>query len=74
MHEQFIERPGKSPHNPEGIPERTLKEVDVPEFGPVTFPAYAGATAGLRTVSVDSFLARRRSRPVSVDNFLARSG
>lgn len=31
------------------LPLRTIKEVKLLEFGPVTFPAYQAATAGLRT-------------------------
>lgn len=41
--------PGASPDNPVGLPERTIKEAQVFEFGPVTFPAYEGATAGVRS-------------------------
>ena len=37
--------------NPSGLPERTLTEVNVPEFGPVTFPAYSGASAGVRSLT-----------------------
>ncbi len=47
--ESWVSRPSKSAHNPEGLPERTLLDVDVPEFGPVTFPASPSATAGLRS-------------------------
>lgn len=36
-----------SSYNPEALPERTLTKVDLFEFGPVTFPAYSGATAGI---------------------------
>lgn len=41
--------PSKS--NPKGLPERTIKEVRLFEFGPVTFPAYQGATAGVRSIT-----------------------
>lgn len=54
MREEFSEEPGKSKHNPEGLPERTLKELRVYEFGPVTFPAYPGATAGLRSADTSA--------------------
>lgn len=32
----------------EGLPVRTLREVKLYEFGPVTFPAYEATTAGVR--------------------------
>lgn len=47
-----IERdPERTDHNPDGLPERTIREAHVMEFGPVTFPAYAGATAGVRSMT-----------------------
>jgi HK97 family phage prohead protease len=49
--EEFDEEPGISADNPKGLPERTLLEVRVPEFGPVTFPAYEEATAGVRSIT-----------------------
>jgi HK97 family phage prohead protease len=51
MREEIVKEPGRSKHNPEGIPERTIKEVRLFEFGPVTFPAYANATAGVRSIT-----------------------
>lgn len=41
------------PHNLDGLPERTIQEVELHEFGPVTFPAYASATAGVRSQTDD---------------------
>jgi HK97 family phage prohead protease len=41
--------PGTSDYNPKGLPERTIREVRLFEFGPVTFGAYLAATAGLRS-------------------------
>lgn len=49
--DEWDEEPERSDHNPDGIPERTIKEVRLYEFGPVTFPAYPQATAGLRSLS-----------------------
>jgi phage head maturation protease len=45
--ETWRERPGKSAHNPRGLPERTIKDARVIEFGPVVLGAYRSATAGL---------------------------
>lgn len=53
MREEYVEEPGTSDHNPKGIPERTLTELRVPEFGPVTWGAYDGATAGVRSLTDD---------------------
>jgi HK97 family phage prohead protease len=48
--ELFEDEPGRSDSNPDGLPERTVLEASLPEFGPVTFPAYEGATVGMRSV------------------------
>jgi phage head maturation protease len=40
-----------STYNPKGLPERTITEAKVFEFGPVTYPAYAGATSGVRSLT-----------------------
>jgi phage head maturation protease len=53
MREEFVDEPDPSEDNPRGLPERTLKELHVPEFGPVTFPAYPSATAGVRSANGD---------------------
>src|SRR5688572_22620234 len=51
LREEWAEEPGVSAHNPEGLPERTITEVRLYEFGPVTWPANPASTAGMRCVS-----------------------
>lgn len=53
--EDFVNRPRRSAHNPHGLPERTVREARVREFGPVSFPAYPEASAGMRSLT-DDFL------------------
>jgi HK97 family phage prohead protease len=73
IRDEWNDDPGTSDHNPKGIPERTIKEVRLYEFGPVTFPANPDATAGLRCAT-DDYYARLRSRdPNRVDELLARA-
>lgn len=54
--EHVVQSPERSDYNPDGLPERTILEAKVMEFGPVTFPAYEGATAGVRSLT-DWYLA-----------------
>ena len=51
MKEERQQSTEPSDYNPEALPERTITEAKVMEFGPVTFPAYEGATACLRSVT-----------------------
>lgn len=53
VREEIDAEPGVSKDNPAGLPERTIREAQVVEFGPVTFPAYDAATAGLRSMTDD---------------------
>lgn len=49
--DEWNHKPGKSASNPNGIPERTIREARLYEFGPVTFPANPNATAGIRSTT-----------------------
>lgn len=51
MGEKWTDTPARSDHNPDRLPERSILEAKVYEFGPVTFPAYAGATSGVRSLT-----------------------
>lgn len=63
IREEWDQEPEASDRNPDGLPERTVKEAEVREFGPVTFPAYAGATAGIRSLSDEFVLSRFAEKP-----------
>lgn len=63
IREEIDEEPGISDHNPDGLPERTIKEAQVYEGGPVTFPAYAGATAGVRSMTDEMLVERMAVHP-----------
>lgn len=49
--ETWNQKPGRTKTNPDGIPERTIQEIRMPELGPVTFPAYQATTVGMRTAA-----------------------
>lgn len=72
--DEWNEEPGESDHNPDGLPERTVKEARVFEAGPVTWPASPTATAGMRCLcDTDAYydhLARRD--PIRVDGMRSK--
>jgi HK97 family phage prohead protease len=73
IRDEWNDEPGRSEGNPDGLPERTIKEVRLMEFGPVTWPANPDSTAGLRSLT-DDFYERLRSRdPQRVEGLLARA-
>ena len=63
--EEWVEPKKATAQNPERLPERTIREVSLYEFGPVTFPAQLEATAGVRSVSLTDHYFER---------YLARTG
>jgi hypothetical protein len=56
--------------NPKALPERTIKEIQLSEFGPVTFPAYKTATAGVRSITDEILVAAYTSEPERVRELL----
>ena len=63
--EQVDDDPVRSDHNPGGLPERTITELRLFEFGPVTFPAYEATTVGVR--ARPAYEALRRASEVLAD-------
>lgn len=63
IREEWDDEPGESDHNPKGLPERTIKEVRLFEFGPVTFPANPAATSGMRSMTDEYFEHVKRTNP-----------
>lgn len=59
--DEWVNEPTRSDHNPDALPERTIREVRLYEFGPVVFPAYPDATAKVRSLT-DYYLQRRLAR------------
>ena len=57
-------RPQRSSYNPDRLPEVTHHEIRLVEFGPCMFPAYAGASAGVRSMT-DYYLRERLG--ISID-------
>jgi hypothetical protein len=62
--EEVERSPKASDANPDGLPERTIREVELHEFGPVTFGAYPTASAMIRSLT-DDYLRALLTEPVA---------
>ena len=71
--EEWADPTDSSEHNPERLSERTITGAEVYEFGPVTFPAYPDASAGMRS-RTDEFLDHFLNDPAFVARFRERAG
>jgi phage head maturation protease len=70
---EIDDTPQRSDHNPNGLPEHTLTNIRLYEFGPTTWGAYADATAGMRS-GTDEFVERLLADPVFLARFVERAG
>jgi phage head maturation protease len=61
--EEVAERPGRSDWNPGGLPQVTITEAKVREFGPTPLPAYPGTSAGLRSITDQFVLGQLQADP-----------
>jgi HK97 family phage prohead protease len=71
--EEWIEPERASKANPGKLPERSIMDVELYEFGPVTFPAYDSATAGVRSGS-DQFIERLLKNEDVLARYIERAG
>lgn len=61
--EEWVQPSKATDYNPEKLPERTIREKSLYEFGPVAFPAQIEATAGARSLSLtDHYFERHLAR------------
>lgn len=74
LREDFNRDPERSEDNPDGLPERTIKEAALYEFGPVTFGAYPTATAGVRSLTDEYILRSIVSEPERLERLLREAG
>lgn len=63
INDDWNDDPGRSAENPEGLPVRRITEMKLYEGGPVVFPAYAGSSAGVRSMTDRVFFDRLRQDP-----------
>jgi HK97 family phage prohead protease len=70
--DSWVEPERATKSNPEKLPERTLTDVRLHEFGPVTFPAYAGASASMRS-DTDEWLISMLEDPERFAEFAERT-
>lgn len=71
--EEWVDPRKESDHNPDRLPERTIRSVSLYEFGPCPWGAYPDATAGVRS-GTDSFIDRLLTDPAFVARFTERAG
>jgi HK97 family phage prohead protease len=72
--DSWNDAPDTSDYNPKGLPERTITRAKVMEFGPVTFPANPGATAGMRSMTDHYYEQLKRRDQQAYDTAVRAAG
>ena len=72
--DEWDDNPARSDANPDGIPERTITAMKVLEFGPVTFPANPGASAGVRSGTDDFYYRLRQADAPAFEDAMRAAG
>ncbi len=67
-----VRSPEASDFNQDGIEERTIREASIREFSVVAFPAYAGATATIRSITEEMEIAQYRDDPQHLADLIDR--
>ena len=70
--DEWDDEPKPSRSNPKGLPERTITRTWVGEFGPVTFPANAKASASVRSAT-DLYYTQLRQRDADAYDVAVRT-
>jgi phage head maturation protease len=67
--EDSVVKPERSEWNPKAIPEVTITEARVMEFGPTPLPAYPTTSAGLRSLTDEILLVGLQADPEQLQRF-----
>jgi HK97 family phage prohead protease len=66
--------PQRSDHNPDAIPEVSVTELKLKEFGPTPFPSYKGATASIRSATDEILFTGLIRQPEKLRELLRAEG
>jgi HK97 family phage prohead protease len=68
-----VRSPKASDHNPESIPEHTVREAAMKEFSVVPFPQYSGATAMVRSSTYELVARQLLADPASLLEYITNN-
>lgn len=75
VNHEWTARPRRSDRNPKGLPELTILEAKVREFGPTPVPQYSGTLSGIRSMTDELMVDRLAEDPERLERMIRqRSG